>query len=295
MKNKPLISVVIPSYNRGKVILRSIDSVLNQTYKNIELIVVDDYSTDDTMDIVKNIGDNRIKYIKLEKNSGACIARNRGIDEAMGEFIAFNDSDDIWHSDKLEKQIAFLEEQNADVVSCAMDVFDESVNKKMYSFPNSANVFEGEVTFQNLLRYNCTSTQLLFGKTQCFKTEKFASKMPRFQDWEECLRLSKKYRFYFQNEILVDTFQQKDSITKNPQKGIAGMNMLFEKYKDDILSDKEATVSFFKKMSSFTCHCGKNPVMEMERIKNAEPSFSNNLKYLLAKCGLYKTLFMMKN
>lgn len=295
MNPEPLISVVIPTYNRGKLILRSINSVLNQTYKNIELIVVDDCSTDNTADVVKNIGDKRIKYIKLEKNSGACVARNRGIDKANGEYIAFNDSDDVWHSDKLEKQIACLEEKNADIVSCAMDVFDESANKKMYSFPESSKISEGLVTFKNLLRLNCTSTQLLFGRTECFKTEKFNPKMPRFQDWEECLRLSKRYKFYFQNEILVDTFQQKDSITKNPQKGTAGMNMLFEKYKDDILSDKEATVSFFKKMSSFTCRCGKNPVMEMERIKTAEPSFTNKLKYLLAKCGLYKTLFMLKN
>lgn len=295
MKNEPLISIVIPSYNREKVILRSINSVLNQTYKNIELIVVDDCSTDNTEEIIKQIGDNCVQYIRLEKNSGACIARNRGIDEANGAFIAFNDSDDVWHDNKLESQFSFLEENNADVVSCSMNVFDENAGKMMYTFPDSAKVSEGEVVFQNLLCYNCTSTQLLFGKTECFKSEKFDAKMPRFQDWEECLRLSKKYKFYFQNEILVDTFQQKDSITKNPQKGIAGMNMLFEKYKDDILSDKEATVNFFRKMSSFTCRCGKNPVIEMEQIKNAEPSLANKLKYFLAKCGLYKTLFMLKN
>lgn len=295
MNQEPLISVVIPTYNRGKLILRSINSVLKQTYKNIELIVVDDCSTDDTAEVLNSISDNRIKYIKLEKNSGACVARNHGIDEANGEYIAFNDSDDVWHNDKLESQFSFLEEKNADVVSCSMNVFDENAGKMMYTFPDITKVSEGEVPFQNILRYNCISTQLFFGKAECFKTEKFDAKMPRFQDWEESLRLSKKYKLCFQNKILVDTFQQKDSITKNPQRGDAGMNMLFEKYKDEILSDKEATVSFFKKMSSFTCHCGKNPVMEMEQIKNAEPSLANRLKYLLAKCGLYKTLFMLKN
>ena len=80
MQNKPLVSVIIPTYNRGRLILDSINSVLNQTYKNIELIVVDDCSTDDTEKTVKSIDDSRIKYIKLEKNSGACVARNKGIE-----------------------------------------------------------------------------------------------------------------------------------------------------------------------------------------------------------------------
>ena len=105
MQNKPLVSVIIPTYNRGRLILDSINSVLNQTYKNIELIVVDDCSTDNTEEILKSINDSRIKYVKLEKNSGACIARNKGIELSTGEFIAFNDSDDLWITTKLEKQL----------------------------------------------------------------------------------------------------------------------------------------------------------------------------------------------
>ena len=105
MQNEPLVSVIIPTYNRGRLILDSINSVLNQTYKNIELIVVDDCSTDNTEEILKSINDSRIKYVKLEKNSGACIARNKGIELSTGEFIAFNDSDDLWITTKLEKQL----------------------------------------------------------------------------------------------------------------------------------------------------------------------------------------------
>lgn len=291
----PLISVIIPTYNREKTILRSVMSVLNQTYKNLELIVVDDCSTDNTKEVVSQIKDSRFKYYCLERNSGACVARNYGIEKAAGEYIAFNDSDDQWHKDKLEKQLSFLINNNVDVTVCSMDVYDEGSSEKMYTFPDSKKSPEGAVSFDSLLKYNCTSTQMLFGKIECFKENLFDSNMPRFQDWEECLRLSKKYKFFHQNEILVDTYQQKVSITKNPQKGVAGMKLLFEKHKDAILSAADITESFFKKMSSFTCRCGKNPVMEMTYIYKAHKSFSNLLKLIMARIGLYRFFFNFKN
>lgn len=270
--------------------------MLNQTYKNIELIVVDDCSTDDTAEILKTISDSRFTVITHTKNKGQNAARNTGTLASHGELIACHDSDDVWHTDKLEKQLDFLKTTNADIVCAMTAVYDETNNKFMNYHPDLKKVSEGELSFINLLKYNCTTSQTFLGKAECFKKILFDEKQPRFTDWALALdMLHNKFKIYFQAEVLADVFQQKDSITKNPQKGIAGMNMLFEKYKDDILSDKEATVSFFKKMSSFTCRCGKNPVMEMERIKTAEPSFTNKLKYLLAKCGLYKTLFMLKN
>lgn len=104
-----LVSVIMPSYNTDKFIKKSIESVINQTYKNWELIIVDDCSTDCTDQIVSSIKDNRIVYLKNKVNSGAAVSRNRALREAKGRWIAFLDSDDLWTSDKLEKQIAFME------------------------------------------------------------------------------------------------------------------------------------------------------------------------------------------
>ena len=105
-----LVSIIMPSYNTGKFIRATIESVLAQTYSNWELILVDDCSTDDTDDIVKAyLSDQRIRYIKNETNSGAAVSRNRALREAKGKWIAFLDSDDLWESTKLEKQIAFME------------------------------------------------------------------------------------------------------------------------------------------------------------------------------------------
>lgn len=104
-----LVSIVMPSYNTGKFIRESIESVLAQTYTNWELIIVDDCSTDNTDDIVgEYLTDERIRYLKNEKNSGAAVSRNKALREAKGRWVAFLDSDDIWHHKKLEKQIAFM-------------------------------------------------------------------------------------------------------------------------------------------------------------------------------------------
>ena len=107
LKSEPRVTVVIPTYNRAKVILRALETAFAQTYRNLEIIVVDDGSTDDTTAVLAPYWE-RIHYIH-QSNQGASAARNRGIQEATGEFIAFLDSDDEWLPAKLERQIELLE------------------------------------------------------------------------------------------------------------------------------------------------------------------------------------------
>ena len=107
-----LVSIVMPSYNTEKYVRETIDSVIAQTYTNWELIIVDDCSTDNSVQVIKSIGDFRIKLLINEKNSGAAVSRNKALREARGKWIAFLDSDDLWVNDKLEKQIKFMESNN---------------------------------------------------------------------------------------------------------------------------------------------------------------------------------------
>lgn len=107
-----LVSIITPSFNCGTFIAATINSVLDQTYQNWELIIIDDCSTDNTKDIVTYYTDSRIKYLKNSVNCGAAVSRNRALREAKGRWIAFLDSDDLWAPDKLEKQIKFMEENN---------------------------------------------------------------------------------------------------------------------------------------------------------------------------------------
>ena len=102
------VSIIIPVHNSEKYILECINSVINQTYKNLEIIIVDDKSTDNTINIIKNIKDKRIKLIKLKQNSGVSIARNKGIEASTGDYICFLDSDDYWYKEKIEKQLKFI-------------------------------------------------------------------------------------------------------------------------------------------------------------------------------------------
>ncbi|MGL5122738.1 MAG: glycosyltransferase family 2 protein [Fusobacteriaceae bacterium] len=114
MKNEAIVSIITPLYNSEEFIEETINSVLNQTYKNWEMIITDDNSSDKGLEIVKRYSliDNRIIYIELKKNSGAAVCRNISIKKARGKYIAFLDSDDLWKKNKLEKQIEFMEKYN---------------------------------------------------------------------------------------------------------------------------------------------------------------------------------------
>ena len=147
MNNK--VSVITASYNCAKFIEESIKSVLNQTYDNLELIIVDDCSTDNTEEIVNEYikKDSRIKFYRLNNNSGAAVARNKGLDEATGRFIAFLDSDDIWDKQKLEKQINFMQTNNYGFSFTSYRLIDENgglLNKEI-RVPN-------EITYKKLLK-----------------------------------------------------------------------------------------------------------------------------------------------
>ncbi|MEO5357367.1 MAG: glycosyltransferase [Nitrospirae bacterium YQR-1] len=143
----PLISIVIPTYNRGELIKETLESVLSQTYQNFEVIIVDDYSEDATESIVKNFKENRIRFLHSEVRHVIAASRNQGIRAAKGELIAFVDSDDLWFSDKLEKQLdAFASNKDILVISSNAiffpgyknPVFDYKENK-IVSFKDMAD------------------------------------------------------------------------------------------------------------------------------------------------------------
>lgn len=107
-----LVSIIMPSYNTANFIGETIKSVLEQTYKNWELLIVDDCSTDNTDEVVARYNDERITYMKNLKNSGAAVSRNKALNVARGKWIAFLDSDDLWYQTKLEEQIKYMEKND---------------------------------------------------------------------------------------------------------------------------------------------------------------------------------------
>ena len=125
---RDLVSIIMPSYNCGRYISESVQSVLKQTYSKWELIIVDDCSKDDTREILHSFKDKRIKLFYNKENRGAAFSRNYALKEAEGEWIAFLDSDDLWMSDKLEKQIAFMERTGAKFSATGYQWMDENGN-----------------------------------------------------------------------------------------------------------------------------------------------------------------------
>lgn len=123
--NNGLVSIIMPSWNTGRFIKETIDSVLAQTYENWELLIVDDCSTDNTDEIIAGYKDQRIKYFKNEKNCGAAITRNKAMREANGEWIAFLDSDDLWAPEKLEHQIDFMKKNGYSLSFTEYEKIDE--------------------------------------------------------------------------------------------------------------------------------------------------------------------------
>ena len=149
MKDFGLVSIIMPNYNSAKYVRDTINSVLNQTYQNWELLFVDDCSTDESVEIVRSFGDERIRIFSMKKNGGAALARNKAIDEANGRWIAFLDSDDLWIPEKLETQISFMQSNNVAFSYTDYEVIDE--------YNNVMSVFKPRLDvcgYKDILKHN---------------------------------------------------------------------------------------------------------------------------------------------
>ena len=204
-----MISVIVPSYNRESTIRRSVMSVLNQTYRDIELIVVDDGSQDKTLEILGEIDDARLRIIKHQTNRGACAARNTGIMNSRGDLIAFQDSDDFWRKNKLEEQVKVLNDYNADICFCKMERHNYPRKSAIY-YPN---LCQGVVEYKDLLSKSLVSTQTILAKREVFSETLFDENVKRRQDFDWIIRAAYGRSVCFDDSVLVDVYLQSDSIT----------------------------------------------------------------------------------
>tara|TARA_Y100001958_G_C21130721_1_gene472131 strand:+ start:25 stop:771 length:747 start_codon:yes stop_codon:yes gene_type:complete len=141
---KDLVSIITPTYNSEEYISVTINSILSQTYSNFELIIIDDFSTDNTLECVKKFDDKRIKILKNSKNRGAAFCRNKGLKNANGRYLSFCDSDDFWEIDKTNAQIKLMKQDNCSISFTSYSVYNSDLKKKLYKInvPNKIN-YEG--------------------------------------------------------------------------------------------------------------------------------------------------------
>lgn len=201
------ISVVIPTYNRANQIEQAIQSVIEQTYQNLEILVVDDGSTDETEKIVRSISDERIRYIRLERNSGGpALPRNIGVKNAEGSIIAFLDSDDRWLAWKLEHQMEFWK-QHPEYAMIYCTFFTCSGERVIGVTPGEAvgrEELSGDILLL-LLRRNTIGAPTILLRKESFDTcGGYDSSYQCLEDWEFVLRFSSRYQIGFLDEVLVE-------------------------------------------------------------------------------------------
>jgi len=230
----PEVSVIIPTYNYGRFIEMAIRSVLNQTYQNYEIIVVDDASTDNTEDIVKGIVDERIRYIRHITNKGGNAARNSGIRAAKGKYIAFLDSDDEWFPEKLDRQIRLFacSAETVGLIYTGSNVVDATGNKPSYQVLPEAR---GHI-FDLLLKGNYITGggSSLMIKSECFESVGFFDEtLPSGQEWEMIIRISEKYEIDFIGEPLINYYVHGANTDSNPEKIIKGYELILSAHRED--------------------------------------------------------------
>ncbi len=237
---EPRVSVIIPTYNRAALIKKSIQSVLDQSFSDFELIVVDDASTDDTELIVSRVPDSRIRYIKLHENCGGSAARNAGIRNARAELLAFQDSDDEWMPDKLLKQVATMDTAGR-VVGVVYSGFWQNAGRRRWYFPDASIKNKDGQIFSQLLLGNFISTQTVVARKEYLsQVGLFDESLPRLQDWDLFLRLAKICEFRCIDEALVNVYYTPDSISSKNHSLLESLKIIFSKFSKDFAADKDA-------------------------------------------------------
>lgn len=215
--NNETVSVITPVYNVAKVIGRTLDSMLSQDYKDVEIVLVDDCSKDNSAEIIKRYQEKypNIVYYKQEKNGGAAVARNTALNIAKGRYVAFLDSDDLWCEGKVSKQIAFMKEKDAAMSCTAMDCIDEEDTPL-----NSVREVREAITYRFLLHNTMIATSTVIVDRN--KTGNFKMPLRRGgQDYATWLMLMRNGTIcYGLNEVLSHYRVMSNSLSSNKWKSI---------------------------------------------------------------------------
>ena len=210
----PKVSVIIPTYNSMRFLTETVESVLRQTHRDFELLIVDDGSSDRTVQWVSELVDPRVKVIS-QQNQGVCVARNTGIADAQGEYIAFLDHDDLWQPTKLEKQVRCLDENPAvGLVHTWMVLVDEGGKSTGRVMTSNA---EGDV-WKQLIEQNTIASSSVMVRRCCFETVGVFSPsrdLYTVEDWDLWIRIASRYPFAMIKEPLLSWRQHANNGSKN--------------------------------------------------------------------------------
>jgi len=238
--NNKIVSVIVPVYNGEKYIVETIKSILNQSYENIEIIICDNNSTDNTLTLLKKFKKEKNIQIVNCKKKGVSHARNMAIEKAKGDYIAFLDSDDLWYKNKIKKQIEFMENNNVDLCYCKYDYIDNN-SKQLSRKPRKIQL---KATYQSLLKDNYIGTLTVVINKE--KVKDIAFKEIHHEDLVLWLNLIKqRYNFMGIKEVLASYRVSDNSLSSNKKQSAMWRYNIYRKVEG---------FSFFKSMYYFTIY-----------------------------------------
>ncbi len=214
---QPVVSVIMPTYNRADYLKKAVQSVLDQTFSNFEIIIINNYSTDNTLDVISAFNDDRIKVINFKNEGIIAKSRNQGIMQSVGKYVAFLDDDDLWCPDKLELQIKYMgEHPEFDLIYSNALIIDEHETKKGL-LKDSKDAKTGQV-FLDLLYENFIPVLTVLMKREIIETNGLFNEDPSMraaEDYEYWLRTSLKFNFGYIDEALTLYRIHSESVSMN--------------------------------------------------------------------------------
>ena len=250
---EPLVTAVITTYKRKpEIVKRALHSIVGQTYSNIEIFVVNDCPSDKKLVedlqnmIVMSSGDRTVHYIVVEKNGGACRARNLALEKAQGKYFACLDDDDEWLPKKIELQVKALEEhQDAAIAYCNAVIKYADIGKETVRFNKKQN--EGNLYYELIGKNNIGSCSFpMFRVDAIKKVSGFDVNMPALQDWDLYLRILKENKAVYVHEpVAVYYFYEGERISAHPENRITAYERLHQKIGADLEKNRKSASSFY--------------------------------------------------
>lgn len=229
---RPTVSVILPTHDRGDMLPRSIGSIVNQSFSDLELILVDDASRQDIRSVVDSFADERIRYIRRRHQGGPAAARNTGIKQARGTYLAFQDSDDEWLLDKLSRQVEFIGQQPEYVglVGCGRIGYRRGRRVAPFPEPDIKACAGAAVPFQLMRSLAFAYSQTWLLRHHILETVGlFDEQILVWEDRDLFTRIAKKHEVRYQPDILVIAYRQPDSLSLRLDSRIRSFERLIEK------------------------------------------------------------------
>lgn len=252
----PKVSVVIPTYNRANLLVSAVSSVLDQSYSDSEIVIVDDGSNDDTEERIKALGESRIKYFRNSVNKGVSAVRNIGITNSAGEYIAFLDDDDEWLPSKLEKQVDILDGLSTEtglVYTGVLSVDLDTGRLIETVVPRHRGKVLDDLVFSNFIP---TSSVLV--RKECFTTiGLFDESLAYGEDFDLWIRISSKYSVDYIEEPLVIHKDHPRTTTANNSLVAVNVRRILEKHSALFASNKKGLSNYLLKVGTALCHDGE--------------------------------------